>query len=109
MPSTPKASTGATVIGLKSLEFMPATLRIKVGTKVTWRNDEPITHTVTSGAALGVDRKTTLRTGEKPDGLFDHKLAGKGDAFSFTYEKAGTYAYYCDIHQGMNAKVVVTP
>ena len=101
-------SADGTVISLKSLMFMPDPLTIKAGTKVTWRNDEPITHTVTSGAVTGVDKTTGLRTGQKPDGLFDKKLAGKGATFSYTFTKPGTYSYYCDIHFGMNAKIVVT-
>jgi plastocyanin len=98
-----------TVITLSQLMFKPATTEIKVGTKVTWTNDESISHTITSGEPTGIDAGTSLRSGEKPDGMFDEQLAKQGDSFSFTYEKAGTYPYYCDIHNGMNAEVVVTP
>jgi plastocyanin len=108
--SAPKGSSanGATVISLKSLMFMPEDLKIKVGTRVTWRNDEPISHTVTSGNVTGVDKSTGLRTGQKPDGLFNATLKGNGDTFSYTFTKAGTYPYYCSIHYGMNANVIVT-
>ena len=105
--NTSTAPTGP-VVGLKSLMFMPPTLTIKVGQTVTWRNDEPITHTVTSGSVTGIDPKTGLRSGQKPDSLFDAKLPKKGSTFSFTFRKAGTYSYYCDIHQGMNATIVVS-
>jgi plastocyanin len=40
--------------------------------------------------------------------MFNAKLAGKGDSFSFTFEKPGKYPYYCDIHQVMNALIEVT-
>lgn len=99
---------GATVISLKSLMFNPEDVTVQVGTKVTWRNDEPITHTVTSGEVTGIDETSGLRTGQQPDGLFDATLSGNGDTFSYTFTKAGTYGYYCDIHFGMNAKVIVT-
>ena len=102
-------TSDGTVIKLSQLMFMPAKTEIKVGTKVTWTNDEVISHTVTSGEPTGVDKGTSLRSGEKPDGMFDKELAKKGDSFSFTFDKAGTYPYYCDIHKGMNAEVVVTP
>jgi plastocyanin len=98
-----------TTVSLKSLQFSPATLTVKAGTKVTWKNDEPITHTVTSGSVTGVDPSTGLRSGQTPDGMFDGKLSSKGSTFSYTFTKAGTYSYYCSIHDGMNAKVVVTP
>jgi plastocyanin len=111
---SPKTSAGAgaakgTVISLKSLMFNPGALRIKAGTKVTWRNDEPISHTVTSGTVTGVDKSTGLRTGQKPDGHFNATLKGNGDTFSYTFTKPGTYPYYCNIHFGMDAKIIVTP
>jgi plastocyanin len=99
---------GGTVISLKSLMFHPSDLTVKVGTKVTWRNDEPITHTVTSGTVTGLDKSTGLRSGQKPDGVFNATLKGNGDTFSYTFTKAGTYGYFCSIHFGMNSKIIVT-
>jgi len=105
---TPTASAPAgPVINLSSLMFHPSTTTVKVGTRITWRNDEPITHTVTSGRFKGVDKTTGLRSSQDPDGTFNAKLAGKGKTFSFTFTKPGTYTYYCDIHQGMNATITV--
>jgi len=39
--------------------------------------------------------------------VFNAKLAGKGKTFNFTFTEPGTYTYYCDIHQGMNATITV--
>ena len=105
---TGNSAPSGPVVTLKSLMFMPAVLKVKAGTTVTWRNDEPITHTVTSGEATGVDKSTGLRSGQHANGLFDATLNGSGDTFSYTFDKPGTYSYYCNIHQGMNAEVVVT-
>ena len=108
--TAPTATTSAPagpVINLSSLTFNPSTTTVKVGTTVTWRNDEPITHTVTSGRFEGVDKNTGLRSSQNPDGTFNAKLAGKGKTFSFTFTQPGTYTYYCDIHQGMNATITV--
>ena len=108
-PSTESSGdANGTTVSLKSLMFTPGDLKIKAGTTVTWVNDEPITHTVTSGEVTGLDKTSGLRTGQKPDGLFDENLAGSGDSFSYTFDKPGTYSYYCDIHFGMNAEIVVT-
>jgi plastocyanin len=105
---TPTASAPAgPVINLSSLMFHPSTTTVKMGTTITWRNDEPITHTVTSGRFEGVDKTTGLRSSQDPDGTFNAKLSGKGKTFSFTFTKPGTYTYYCDIHQGMNATITV--
>ena len=51
--------------------FNPSTTTVPVGTTVTWRNDEPITHTVTSGRYEGVDKTTGLRSEQYPDGAFN--------------------------------------
>jgi plastocyanin len=107
--NTASSSADGPVIELSRLMYMPATLEIPVGTTVTWTNDESISHTVTSGRPTGVDTGTSLRSGEEPDGLFDEQLPKQGDSFTFTYEEPGTYPYYCDIHKGMNAEIVVTP
>ena len=109
-PVAPAIATSAPtgpVINLSSLTFNPSTTSVKVGESVTWRNDEPITHTVTSGRFMGIDKTTGLRSSQQPDGMFNAKLDGKGKTFSFTFTKAGTYTYYCDIHQGMNATITV--
>ena len=87
--------------------FNPSTTTAKVGETVTWRNEEPIGHTVTSGRYVGIDKTTGLRSSQRPDGMFNAKLGGKGKTFSFTFTKPGTYTYYCDIHQGMNATITV--
>jgi plastocyanin len=104
--SAPSAPAGP-VINLSSLMFNPSTTTVKVGETVTWRNDEPIGHTVTSGKYMGIDKTTGLRSSQKADGMFNAKLDGKGKTFSFTFTKPGTYTYYCDIHQGMNATITV--
>jgi plastocyanin len=107
-PSDKEPTSEADTVQLKLLQFTPGRLTIPVGTEVTWRNAEPITHTVTSGAVTGVDEKTGLRSGQQPDGRFDHRLERSGQAFSYTFSEPGTYSYFCSIHQGMNATVVVT-
>ncbi|WP_411720686.1 plastocyanin/azurin family copper-binding protein [Mycetocola sp.] len=94
-------------VTLVSLNFMPETLTVSAGDMVTWVNGESITHTITSGTFSDVDETTGLRASEAADGLFDEKLGEEGGTFSYTFETAGTYHYFCDIHDGMNATVVV--
>lgn len=114
--AAPAAAGGSTAAGAGStprtitvarLAFDPVELTVPAGTTVTWRSDEPITHTVTSGKTTGVDATSGLRSGQTPDGKFDGPLDAKGSTFEFRFTDPGTYAYYCAIHQGMNASVVV--
>jgi plastocyanin len=85
------AKTAAVTIG--NFTFGPATLTVAPGTTVTWTNGDDIPHTVVS------DDKTTFKS----------KVLDSGDSFSFTFEKAGTYPYFCSIHPHMTGKVVVKP
>jgi plastocyanin len=77
-PTATASAPAGPAVNLSSLMFNPPTTTVKVGTTVTWRNDEPITHTVTSGRFEGVDKSTGLRSSQNPDGTFNAKLAGKG-------------------------------
>lgn len=97
-PSAQKASTESAVkengvaVAIKDFKYSPATITVKKGTKVTWTNEDTIKHNVARDGAEG------------PKGA----LLGKGESFSFTFDKAGTYAYHCDPHPNMKATVVVT-
>jgi plastocyanin len=79
-------------ITIESFQFKPNPLTVKPGTKVTWTNQD---------ALHSIKDQSDLHTPESP------QLA-KGDTFSITYEKAGTYPYICGIHNYMAGSVVVT-
>ncbi len=78
-------------ITIQGFAFPPATITVPVGTKVTWTNKDPATHTVTSDT-----------------GAFDSKNLTTGATFSFTFNQAGSFAYHCAIHSRMVATIVVT-
>jgi plastocyanin len=105
--ATSSASDGATV-DVVNIAFKPAELRILRSTEVTWVNgDAGVAHTVTSGtggsnAVAGVSDGTPSR----PDGTFDGDLPADG-SFSFTFNEAGTFEYFCEIYPSMRATVVV--
>jgi len=42
------------------------------------------------------------------DKSFKSKVLDTGERFSFTFARAGTYAYFCGLHPHMTGKVVVT-
>lgn len=93
-----------------SLKFMPMELTVPVGTTVRWVNGETIIHTITSGDWGDVNEATGLRGSQTEDGLFDWDLAPRGqsgDSFEYTFDTAGTYSYYCDIHLAMNGSITV--
>ena len=82
-------------ISIQTFQFRPTPLEVQAGTRVTWINQDDITHTITSG------------TPGKQDGRFDSRLEGKGAAFSYTFDQPGTYSYYCNRHQSMRGEIHV--
>lgn len=74
-------------------KYEPAVLTVKLGTKVTWANTGAVVHTVTAG-----DRKA-----------FDSKNIGPKASFSWTFESAGTFAYFCTYHPWMKGTIIVQP
>lgn len=76
---------------MEDIEFKPKSLSVKVGQKVTWTNDESVQHNVvaTKGAS------------------FKSELFGKGGTYSYTPKKAGSIAYVCTVHPGMEGKLTV--
>lgn len=84
------AEKGAKEISIDNFSF-EAVVTVPVGTRVTWVNRDDIPHTVVS-EDLTTFRSHPLDTDEK---------------FSFTFDKAGTYKYFCSIHPKMTAQVVV--
>ena len=87
---TPTASTGGNSVTISGFAFSPQSLKVKVGTKVTWTNNDGVTRTVTAD-----------------NGTFSSGPLTSGHSFSFSFTKAGTYTYFCSIHRGMKATIVV--
>jgi len=78
-----------------SFAFSPATLTIKSGTPVTWKNMTTVGHTAT------IDDGKTFDSGTS------NPIAPQTGTFSFTFTTPGTYAYHCEIHPFMKAKIIV--
>ncbi|MBV8365651.1 MAG: cupredoxin family copper-binding protein [Candidatus Eremiobacteraeota bacterium] len=84
-------SPSPTLIVIRNYAFMPASITIKTGSTVQWRNDDSVSHTATAA-----------------DGTFDSKNLDRGQTYTFTFAKAGTYAYTCSYHPNMTGKIVVS-
>ena len=88
------AAAGAPdTIVIRNFAFEPSTLAVAAGTKVTVRNTDPATHTVTStGGSQAFD------TGDIPAGA----------TVTFTAPTtSGSYSYICHIHQFMHGTLQV--
>ncbi len=86
-------------IRLKGVQFDPARVVISKGTKVTWVNDDPVTHFVNTDPHPSHNALPALNSFEiKP-----------GERYGFTFDRPGEWAYHCSAHvpQNMLARIIV--
>ncbi|MGA7732465.1 MAG: copper resistance protein CopC [Chloroflexia bacterium] len=80
-------------VKIVDFKFDPGTVTVSVGTRVTWTQVGPTVH-------------NTVHKG-KPVLWESELMEAPGTAFSYVFDKAGTYDYWCTIHPEMLGKVVV--
>jgi plastocyanin len=81
-----------TRVTIDNFTFKPDTLTVRRGTTVVFENDDDIPHTVVA-----------------TDGTFRSQALDTEDKFTFTFDQAGTFDYFCSLHPHMKGQVVVTP
>jgi plastocyanin len=94
-PSSARSATGGggggSTIVIKNFAFAPDSLTVQPGTTVSVKNEDGVTHTLSS---------TT--------GKFDTGNVASDHTVRFTAPSVpGTYPYRCDIHQYMTGTLVV--
>ena len=82
--------TGVTHMNMQHFAYQMAHIQVRVGTTVTWTNQDSVPHSI------------TFKNGMKDSGLLS-----QGQSFSYMFNTAGTYQYYCTVHPYMVATVTV--
>jgi len=77
--------------------YMPYNAALDVGGEAMWHNVDTAAHTVSSGTPA-----------EGLDDVFDSSLVAAGGMFSYKFEEAGTYDYFCMVHPWMTGIVTVS-
>ncbi|MDB5414956.1 MAG: hypothetical protein JWR10_3291 [Rubritepida sp.] len=90
--SAKRTEAATATIVIDDYLFMPAELRVSIGTTVVWENRDSSPHNVLSVADPRVFRSRAMATGER---------------FEFTFAAPGTYGYFCGLHPHMQGFVVV--
>jgi len=85
-----ESKTASMEVRVDNFTFGPDTLTVPANSTVTWVNKDDVPHVIASN-----------------DGLFKSKALDTDDKYSYTFTKAGTYAYYCSVHPKMVGKIVV--
>jgi plastocyanin len=84
-PSPPGA-----VVHIRDDAFVPASLTVRVGEKVTFVNDDDDAHTATAD-----------------DGSWDSEGLNQRQAWTHAFAKAGKITYHCTVHPMMHGTLVV--
>ncbi len=76
--------------------YLPADITISIGDTVQWNNVDKAAHTISGG-----------NPADGPSGVFDSSLLMAGLEYSFTFNDAGNYDYFCMVHPWMTGSVTV--
>lgn len=100
-------ASGAEIEMTNEMVFKPATVTIKKGDTVTWKNKDSMVHTVTADATMPRDPSLI----EVPDGAepFHSGNITDGQSWSMKFDVPGRYRYVCLPHElvGMVGEVIV--
>ncbi len=93
--SAEEVPADAIVVEIDKLKYQTPELTVKAGDTVTWVNKEVMPHNV------------AFKAGTAEEGELKGAMMTKGQAFSVTFNEAGTYDYHCTPHPFMRGKVIV--
>ena len=88
-PAQPQPA-GFVSVTIRGNSYLPGQLNVRVGQKVSWNNEDQVTHTVSA------------------DGLTFGRSLPSGAVFNFAFVKPGIFPYHCEIHPSMHGAVVVS-
>ena len=84
------ASANGGDVVIDNFSFSPAAASVPVGAVVTWTNRDDVPHNIVSSQHA-----------------FKSPVLDTNERFSYTFDKPGTYAYYCSLHPKMTGQVLV--
>jgi plastocyanin len=89
--AAPASGTGTgTAVHIRDDAFVPASLTVKAGDKITFVNDDDDAHTATAD-----------------DASWDSEGLNQGQKWTHAFAKAGKVAYHCTVHPMMHGTIVV--
>lgn len=84
----PSATSEAVEVDIKDFSYVPESITVSTGTTVVWTNRDSAPHTVTADS-------------------FDSGRLDQGQTFTYTFNQAGAFEYWCTIHPSMHHGIVV--
>nr|WP_321238085.1 cupredoxin family copper-binding protein [uncultured Tolumonas sp.] len=89
MSNTPMTAMNVAIMGFA---FNPENVTVKIGSSITWTNQDRAPHTITSD-----------------DGSWDSGKIMQNGKYTHKFDTAGTFTYYCTVHPSMKGTIIVTP
>lgn len=77
------------VVIIEGMQFHPASLTVRSGDRIVWRNQDLVPHTATAV------------------GAFDSKTIAVQGSWAYVAHASGTYSYVCSFHPTMKGVLVV--
>lgn len=87
--SPSQAEPATHTVRIEGMQFVPATLTVRKGDRIVWKNADLVPHTATAV------------------GKFDSKTIAAGQSWSARALAPGHYDVVCTLHPGMKSVVVV--
>jgi plastocyanin len=84
------AASAALDISIDNFSFSPATTSVPVGATITWTNRDDIPHNIVSS-----------------EQRFKSPVLDTDGRFSYRFDDAGAYPYFCALHPKMTGRVIV--
>ena len=82
--------SGGHEVGVDNFSFAPATTSVPAGTTITWTNHDDVPHQIVS-----TEKK------------FKSPVLDTDGQFSYRFDDAGAYKYFCSLHPRMTGQIVV--
>lgn len=92
---------------IKDFKYAQSDIKVKVGTTVTWTNQDTMEHDVMAEHDHSGEAHDGLSHHEVVSDTFGSALLAKGESYSFTFTKPGIEAYHCSPHPYMKGSVTV--
>ncbi|HEY1687859.1 MAG TPA: cupredoxin domain-containing protein [Solirubrobacteraceae bacterium] len=83
--------SGHVTIHIVNFAYMPASVTVTRGTRITFTNEDDVEHTATSNA----------------EGVFETGSLHRGQSASFELKRPGSYPYHCAFHAFMHGAIKV--
>jgi plastocyanin len=90
---------GQVSVTMTGIAFVPQSVRISKGTKVTWSNEDSVTHYVNTDSHPAHTYYPEMNS----------KALNRDDAYSIVFDIPGIYPYHCSAHTNMKGSIIVEP